>query len=152
AAFDWPEFWNPKIRAADCMNPQSARFVLPIALLRSRMAMASRSKAEILAAVKTAFENGHLPRLGSGAMDYMKAGWAYLNDDGYNAPHVMFLTAGIDPRDWGSNVAGSPVMSAPYWFFMSNEPSQMNGLPPVLVFLVGVTDWSDGTPAGRHDD
>src|SRR5262245_60677431 len=49
AAFDWPEFWNPKIRAADCMNPQSARFVLPIALLRSRMAMAGRSKAEILA-------------------------------------------------------------------------------------------------------
>src|SRR5262245_24861103 len=37
AAFDWPEFWNPKVRAADCMNPQAARFVLPIAFLRSRM-------------------------------------------------------------------------------------------------------------------
>jgi hypothetical protein len=21
AAFDWPEFWNPKVRAADCLNP-----------------------------------------------------------------------------------------------------------------------------------
>src|SRR6516165_12008891 len=50
AAFDWPEFWNPKVRAADCMNPQAARSIVPIALLRSRMAMAGRSKAEILSA------------------------------------------------------------------------------------------------------
>ena len=47
AAFDWPEFWNPKVRAADCMNPQSARSIVPIALLRSRMVMAGRSKEEI---------------------------------------------------------------------------------------------------------
>ena len=33
AAFDWPEFWNPKVRAADCMNPQAARSILPIAFL-----------------------------------------------------------------------------------------------------------------------
>jgi len=25
----------------------------------------------------------------------------------------------------------------------------VNGLPPVLVFLVGVANWSDGTPAGE---
>src|SRR5215469_9227734 len=30
AAFDWPEFWNPKVRAADCMNSQAARSILPI--------------------------------------------------------------------------------------------------------------------------
>src|SRR5215831_12618046 len=30
APFDWPEFWNPKIRAADCLNPQAARSLLPI--------------------------------------------------------------------------------------------------------------------------
>ena len=22
AAFDWPEFWNPKVRAAECLNPR----------------------------------------------------------------------------------------------------------------------------------
>src|SRR5262245_41386116 len=92
AAFDWPEFWNPKIRAADCMNRQSARFALPIASLRSRMVMAGRSKAEILSAVKVAFENGQLPKLESGAMDYMMSKSAYLNDQGFNAPHLMFLT------------------------------------------------------------
>jgi len=26
----------------------------------------------------------------------------------------------------------------------------MKGLPPILVFLVAVADWSDGTPAGEH--
>jgi hypothetical protein len=54
AAFDWPEFWNPKVRAADCLNPQAARSILPIAFLRSRMVMAGRSKAEILSAIKAA--------------------------------------------------------------------------------------------------
>jgi hypothetical protein len=26
AMFDNPEFWNPKVRAADCLNPPAARF------------------------------------------------------------------------------------------------------------------------------
>ena len=153
AAFDWPEFWNPKVRAADCLNPQAARSMLPIAFLRSRMMRAGRSKAEILAAIKAAFVNKQLPDLESGAMDYMMSKSAYLTDeDGHNAPHLMFYSTTEDAKDWGSGAAGSPVMSAPYWFFSSKEPSQMKGLPPILVFLVGVADWSDGTPAGKHND
>ena len=153
AAFDWPEFWNPKVRAADCMNPQSARSTVPIVLLRSRMAMAGRSKAEMLSAVKAAFDNKQVPKLESGAMDYMMSKSAYLTDEGeHNLPHLMFFTAGIDAKDWGSGAAGSPLMSAPYWFFSSKEPSQMKGLPAMLVFLVGVANWSDGTPAGKHDE
>jgi hypothetical protein len=152
AAFDWPEFWNPKVRAADCMNRQAARSLLPVAFLRSRMVMAGRSKAEMLSAVKAAFENGQLPKLESGAMDYMMSKSAYLTDEGdHNAPHLMFFAAGMDAQDWGSNAEGSPVMSVPYWFFSSQEPAQVKGLPPILVFLVGVAHWSDGTPAGKLD-
>lgn len=152
AAFDWPEFWNPKVRAAHCLNPQAARSILPIDFLRSRMVMAGRSKTEILSAIKAAFENKQLPDLESGAMDYMMSKSAYLTDEDGNAPHLMFFTAGMEAKDWGSNAAGSPVMSAPYWFFSSQEPSQTKGLPAVLVFLVGVANWSDGTPAGKHND
>ena len=153
AAFDWPEFWNPKVRAADCMNPQSARSMVPIVLLRSKMVMAGRSKAEMLWAVKAAFENKQVPKLESGAMDYMMSKTAYLTDEGdHNGPHLMFLTAGMDAKDWGSDAAGSPLISAPYWFFSSKEPSQLEGLPPILVFLIGVTNWSDGTIAGKHND
>ncbi len=152
AAFDWPEFWNPKVRAADCLNPQAARSILPIAYLRARMVMAGRSKAEILSAVKAAFENRQLPDLESGAMDYMMSKSAYLTDEGdHTIPHLMFYTCVKDGKSWGSGAAGSPVMSATYWFFSSKEPSQMKGLPPILVFLVALADWSDGTPAGKHN-
>jgi hypothetical protein len=151
APFDWPEFWNPKVRAADCMNPQAARSILPIVHLRTRMVMAGHSKAEILSALKAAFENAQLPKLESGAMNYMMSKSAYLTDEGdHNVPHVMFFTGGIDAKDWGSGAAGSPVVSAPYWFFASKEPSQMRGLPPILVFLVVVADWSDGSPASKQ--
>jgi len=153
AAFDWPEFWNPKVRAADCMNPQAARSIVPIALLRSRMVMAGRTKADIVSALKAAFENKQLPELESGAMDYMMSKSSYLTDeDGHNMPHLMFFTVGVDAKDWGSGAAGSPVMSAPYWFFSPKEASQMKGLPPILVFLVPVANWSDGTPADKHDE
>lgn len=153
AAFDWPEFWNPKIKAADCMNPQSARSILPVIHLRARMVMAGRSKAEMLSAVKAAYEKKQLPTLENGAMDYMMSKSAYLTDaDGHNMPHVMFYTALKDGKDWGSGAEGSPVMSSPYWFFSSPEPSQIKGLPEILVFLVGVANWSDGTPAVPHHD
>ena len=152
AAFDWPEFWNPRVRAADCMNPQAARAMVPIAMLRSRMVMAGRSKGEILAALKAAFGKRQLPDLESGAMDYMMSPSSWLADAGdHNTPHVMFFAQGTDAAGGDAGVAGSPVVSVPFWFFSSSDPSQMDGLPPIRVFLVMVPAWSDGTPAGRHD-
>jgi len=151
AGFDWPEFWNAKVRAPNCLNPQAARSIVPIASLRSKLVMAGRSKAEILSALKTAYEKKQLPAIESGAMCYMMSKSAYLTDeDGHNLAHLMFYTAGLEAKDWGSGAAGSPVMSSPYWFSSSQEPSQLKGLPPILVFLVGVPDWSDGTPAAQH--
>ena len=148
AAFDWPEFYNPKVRAADCMNRQAARTILPIVLLRSRLAMAGRPKAEILAAIKAAVTNGEVPALQSGAMSYMMSRTAYLTDEGtHNMPHVMFFTAGVEAEDWGAAGADSPFMAASYWFFSSTDTAPMQGLPPMLVFLIGVANWSDGTPA-----
>lgn len=153
AAFDWPEFWNPQVRAADCMNRQAARTLVPLVLLRSRLAMAGRSKEEMLTATKEAFANGQVPQLESGAMHYMMSRSSYLTDEGdHNAPHLMFLTRGIDAADWGAGADGSPVMSAPYWFFGSTTPVQTEGLPPFHVFLIGVPAWSDGTPASKHDE
>ncbi|MEO6865737.1 MAG: hypothetical protein ABI229_09795 [Gemmatimonadaceae bacterium] len=149
--FDWPEFWSPKVRAADCMNPEAARSMLPVVYLRARMVMAGRSQAEIVSALKTAYEKKQLPILESGAMDYMMSKSAYLTDQGgHNLPHLMFYTHVKDGQDWGSGAAGSPVMSSPYWFVSPNAESQAKGLPPILVFLVGATNWSDGTPAGQH--
>jgi hypothetical protein len=71
AQFDSPEFWNPKIRGAECLNRQAARSILPIANLRTRMVMAGHSKAEIVSALKAAFDNKQLPDLENGNMVFM---------------------------------------------------------------------------------
>lgn len=149
--FDWPEFWNPKVRAADCLNPQAARSIVPIFYLRAKMAMAGRSKAEIVSAVEAAYAHKQLPDLESGAMDYMMSKSSYLTDEGgHNMPHLMFDTSLKDASDWGSGAAGSPVMSSPYWFITPGKQSQTKALPSILVFLVAASNWSDGTPADMH--
>jgi hypothetical protein len=153
AAFDWDEYWNPKVRAADCMNPQAARSILPIIYLRARMVMAGRSNAEIVSALKAAYANKQLPELEEGAMDYMMSKPSYLTDQGgHNMAHVMFYTRLKDGKDWGSGAEGAPVMSSPYWSFSTTEQPQLKGLPQILVFLVAVPSWSDGTPVDMHHD
>ncbi|MFN7920085.1 MAG: hypothetical protein U0Q16_08315 [Bryobacteraceae bacterium] len=148
--FDWPEFWNPKVRAADCMNPQAARWILPITRLRAKMIMAGRSKAEIVAAHEAAFATKQLAALEDGAMDYMMSNFSYLSDEGdHNVPHLMWYTALPDAKDWGAYAVGSPVMASPFWY-ISDEQSQLKELPRILVFLVMVANWSDGTAAGKH--
>ena len=153
AQFDSPEFWNPKIRGAECLNRQAARSILPIADLRTRMVMAGHSKAEIVSALKAAFDNKQLPDLESGNIVFMMSKSAYLYDAGdHNGPHLMFFTALKDGKDWGAGASGSPVVSGPYWFLSSKEPSQAKGLPPILVFAVEVAKWSDGTAAPMHQE
>jgi hypothetical protein len=153
AAFDSPEYWNPKVRGAECLNAQAARSILPIAELRTRMVMAGHNKAEIMSAIKAAFENEQLPDLENGAMAFMMSKSAYLTDEGdHNGPHLMFFTALKDGKNWGAGASGSPVVSGPYWFLSSKEPSQAKGLPPILVFAVEVAKWSDGTAAPMHQE
>jgi hypothetical protein len=152
-AFDMPEFWNPKVRGAECLNRQAERSILPIANLRTTMVMAGHSKAKILLALKEAFEKRQLPDLENGAMAFMMSKSAYLFDAGdHNGPHVMIYTSLEDGKDWGAWAAGSPVFSGPYWFLSSKEPSQPKGLPPILIFAVAVAKWSDGTVATVHQE
>jgi hypothetical protein len=147
-AFDSPEFWNPKVKGAECLNRQAARSILPIADLRTRMVMAGRSKAEIVSAIQVAFDHKQLPDLENGAMAFMMSKSAYLYDEGdHNGPHLMFFTALKDGTDWGAFASGSPVVSGPYWFLSPKEASQAKGLPPILVLAVEVAKWSDGTAA-----
>jgi hypothetical protein len=115
------------------------------------MVMAGHSKAEIVSALKAAFDNQQLPDLENDAMAFMMSKSAYLYDEGdHNGPHLMFFTALKDGKNWGAGASGSPVVSGPYWFLSSKEPSQAKGLPPILVFAVEVAKWSDGTATPMH--
>jgi hypothetical protein len=146
--FDAPEFWNPKVRGAECLNAEAARSIVPIADLRTKMVLAGHSKTEILSAVAAAFDKKQLPELAPNGMAYMMSKSAYLFDRGdHNGPHLMFFTPLTDATSWGAGAPGSPVLAGPYWFLSPNDASQGKGLPPILVFAVEVPQWSDGTAA-----
>jgi hypothetical protein len=147
-----PEFWNPKRRGPVCYNPEAARTLLPILLIRTRLALAGKSKAEIKEGLKAAIEKGEVPAIEPSGMAYMQSKQGILNSKcGPCAPHLMFYVPVKDAKTWGAGPLGSdlPVNSAPHF----------NGNPePVTELNVEVPEWSDGTPgpdgtpapAGHH--
>jgi hypothetical protein len=148
AMFDHPEFWNPKVRAAECINLPAARSVLPYAYKRTELLLAGHSKQEVIAAIKAAIEKKELPALEPGTVSYMLSKDSYLSDyGGHNAPHMMFYATAKDDAAWGANLTNSPVISVNYWYISAEAYPQLKSFPPLSVFLVGVTKWSDGTPA-----
>ena len=68
AATDHPEFWNPKIRGPICFNPPSAKSFMPIYLMKTKLVLAGKSKAEIVQATASALDKKQLPALEPGAM------------------------------------------------------------------------------------
>jgi hypothetical protein len=135
---DDPGFWNPKLRGPICFNPPAVRSVLPTTFQRTEMALAGRTKAEIIESNKTAFEKGKLPPLEPGGMSYMMSKRAYLTDHGdHNLSHLMFYAPPLEGRAWGADMPKSPVMLNP----------QFKGAQPIDVFVVAVGTWSDGSPA-----
>jgi hypothetical protein len=132
---DAADFWNPKMRAPTCYNAAAARTFLPIFLMKTKLALAGKSKAEIGAATLSGLEKKELPALAPGAMCYMMSKQQYLNDGAKNwHPHVMFLVPGDVEKSWGANQPGSPIIAV-------NNPEQR-----VTVFMVLANEWSDGTP------
>jgi hypothetical protein len=140
-----PEFWNPKRRGPVCYNPQAARTLLPILLIRTKLALAGKSKAEMNEGMKAAIEKGELPALEAGAMAYMLSKRGFLNSKcGNCAPHLMFYVPVKDAKTWGAGALGTdvPVLLSPHF----------NGAPePVTEFIVPVPEWSDGTSADSGD-
>ena len=134
AAVDFPEFWNPKIRAPICLNPAAVRSVLPVVIFRTKMALGGESKAQMADDAKAAFKARRLPSLVPGAMSLMMSKDQYLTDDDPNFhPHVMFFEPLGEGPHWGANLSGSPVFAG------EDKLNQMTILP------VPVPRWSDGS-------
>jgi hypothetical protein len=134
--FNAPGFWNPKGRGPLCFNPPAARSILPLTIKRTELVLAGLSKAQIIEGIK-AFDAKELPALEPGAMCYMMSKQGYLNDSvGHWVPHLMFYIPLADPKVWGADLPGSPVMLNP----------QFQGAPePITEFMIAVHKWSDGT-------
>jgi len=144
--FAVPDFWNPKVRAPICFNPQASRSVVAEVLKRTELALAGLSKTEIMARIKSAFEKKEFELPEPGAMAYMMSKEQYLDDqDPHFQPHLMFYVPNSKGgTDWGANQPKSPVLMSP-----DRLP---DGSPePVLIFVIPVTHWSDGTAAAGHE-
>ena len=133
---DDPQFWNPKMRAPICYNPQAAKTYLPFDIMKAKLVLEGKSKKEIAEAIASAFNKKILPVISPGAMSYMMSKQQYLNDQGKSwHPHLMFYHPGKVEKDWGANLQGSPVMAA--------YDTQLHN----TIFMVWVGKWSDGSLA-----
>ncbi len=138
--FDFAQFWNPKMRGPICFNPPAVRSILPLTFKRTELVLSGMSKDQIIEGIK-AFDAKKLPPLEPGAMCYMMSPQGYLNDNaGHWIPHLMFYVPLTDPKSWGADLPGTPVMLNP----------QFQGAPePITEFMIPVPTWSDGTAAPK---
>jgi hypothetical protein len=135
-----PEFWNPKIRGPLCFNPAAARTYLPLTILRTQLALAGKSDAQVRDAINSAYDKKGLPALEAGAMSYMLSKQGFLGDQaGHFHPHLMFWAERTKPESWGAGAPGSPI------FGKEEIPGRLT------IFIVPVGKWSDGTP-DSHDE
>ena len=129
-----PGFWNPNIRGPNCFNEAAASTFLPIAFMKTRLALSGKSQAEIDRAMQAAFQEKKLPALEPGAMCYMMSKKGYLSDEAHNwHPHLMFFVPLAMAKTWGANLKGSPVLAS------DDVPDRLT------VFMIPVARWSDGT-------
>jgi hypothetical protein len=136
---DHPDFWNPKLRAPNCFNPAAARSYLQLTIRKTKVILATRSKAEMVKDIKAALDRKELPPPEWGAMCYMMSRQGYLNDrDGHWHPHLMFFLPPTDPSAWGAGLPGAPLIG------VKDELGRMT------VFLIPVGKWSDGTAASKE--
>lgn len=137
--FDWPEFWNPKMRGPICFNPPAVRSILPFTTKRTELILSGLSQTQVMERLKQEVSRKAVPALEAGAMCYMMSRQANLGDsNGHWRPHLMFYGPRSDGADWGADLAGSPVMLNPQF---QNSPE------PLTTYMVAVDRWSDGTAA-----
>jgi hypothetical protein len=139
AGFDFPEFWNPKLRGPICFNPAAVRTYLPLTIKKTEWALAGQPKTQIAANLKAALDKKELPEQEAGAMCYMLSKQGYLNDQaGHWHPHLMFFVPRADAETWGANREDSPIMA------------DVVGSDRLTIFMVTVSKWSDGTEDSEH--
>ncbi|MGH9735957.1 MAG: hypothetical protein ACRD8A_15360 [Candidatus Acidiferrales bacterium] len=137
---DDPQFWNPKIRGPDCFNAPAARSVLPVMMMKTHLALAGKSAAQISRAVAAAFDQKTLA-LEPGAVCYMMSKQGFLGDTaGRWHPHVMFYVRSSEAKTWGAGLPGSPILA-------SNDPAER-----LAVLMIPVARWSDGTADSKSEN
>lgn len=134
-----PGFWSPKVRAPNCFNPPAVKTVVREIEKRAEWIMAGVNRTEIVARTKRAYVAHEFPMPAPGSMTYMLSHEQYLADNQPHwMPHLMFYyDKSLPPAAYGASGMTSPVI----------DGSIGDASSPVLVLLIPVRQWSDGTPA-----
>ena len=137
------EFWNPKVRVPMCVNAAAAHSYLLRITRITDLALAGKTLAQVNEAMAAAVANKELPRMEPGAMCYMMGKEGYGGDSVPHWPsHLMFFYSDMDPKGWGANLPGSPVVAV-------QDPEEQ-----LTQFVIPVQHWSDGTenlpPSPNH--
>jgi len=132
-----PEFWNAKVRAPMCLNPEAVRTILPTLVRRTELTIAGRSLGEIEADTNRRFADGTYRAPHGVAMSYMFSKEQYLGDGvGHFVPHVMLYAPNAENVEWG----GSRGITG--WPFVAENEGNVHAL-----VVVPAARWSDGSPA-----
>lgn len=87
---------------------------MPILLIRTKLALAGKSKAEMNEGMKAAIEKGEVPALEPGGMAYMMSKQGFLNCKcGNCGPHLIFYVSVKDAKTWGCERAWLPGSAEP---------------------------------------
>jgi hypothetical protein len=137
AGFDEAEFWNPKIRGPNCLNPPAVRTVLPQFLTRTEWVLAGIDRAHMADKARAELAAGRFTSPEAGSFSFMLSKMGYLGDaaGGPWLPHVMLYVPRGQAAAWGAGLEASPILGA------DGRPFE----PTVL--LIPVRRWSDGSPA-----
>ena len=137
AGFEDPEFWNPKLRGPDCLNPPAVRTVLPQYLKRTESVLAGATRQKLVEEARSAFASHAFVPPEAGSFAFMLSKNGYVSDDaaGPWLPHVMLFVPHGQVANWGAGLEGSPVLG------VDGSP-----IEPTVLFIP-VRRWSDGTPA-----
>jgi hypothetical protein len=137
AGLNDPQFWNAKLRAPNCFNPQAARSVLPQYLERTAWVLAGATRQQVIEKTRAAVADHRFKDPEPGALSFMLSKRGYVSDDaaGPWLPHVMFFLPHGQAGFWAAGLDGSPVLG------------EDGSADDVTVLFVPVRMWSDGTPA-----
>ncbi len=135
----FPDFWNPKVRAPICFNPQAARSALPVYLRKTELALAGRSRSEILQAIDRGYGDGSLRPPHPSSMAYMMSREQFLGDGVQHfRPHLMLYAPYATAADWSGGARLKEV-------FVGEHEGD-----PQSIVIVSMPSWSDGSPAAAH--
>jgi hypothetical protein len=132
----YPGFWDPSIRAPQCLNPPATRTVLPAMRQRAAWIMAGLTLPDIVERTRRAYASHEYPVPAAGSMSFMLSSEQHLaNPVPHWMPHLMFFYDKAMPAAaWGVGGATNTLIG------IAGDADTH-----VLTVLIPVPRWSDGS-------